>query len=180
MRQYRCLIKSYKISGYVTIRHQLHKMDKEIPKAQAQDVSYELHTLGWKAFQELCITITSEILGQTVQNYLTSKDGGRDGAFSGKWNLEKGGVEGSFTIQCKYSSNKDNKLKISALTDELNKAEKLAKKGLADNYIIITNYQITGKADEEIKKAFESIEGIRNCVVLGAEWITLKFTRVHD
>jgi hypothetical protein len=29
------------------------------PKVQAAEVTYELHTLGWKAFQNLCVTITA-------------------------------------------------------------------------------------------------------------------------
>jgi integrase len=40
---------------------------------------YELHRLGWNSFQQLCLTIAREILGQTVQSFLDSNDGGRDG-----------------------------------------------------------------------------------------------------
>ena len=36
-------------------------------KAQATELCYELHTLGWKAFQNLCITAIGEVFGQTVQ-----------------------------------------------------------------------------------------------------------------
>src|SRR5207249_4009281 len=53
--------------------------------AQAAEVSYALHTLGWKAFQDLCASITSEVWGQTVQSFLPSGDAGRDGAFTGEW-----------------------------------------------------------------------------------------------
>jgi hypothetical protein len=46
---------------------------------------YELHRLGWKDFQQLCLTIAREVLGQTVESFLDSNDGGRDGAFTGEW-----------------------------------------------------------------------------------------------
>ncbi len=39
---------------------------------------YDLHTLGWNSFQQLCLTITREILGQTVESFLDSGDGGRE------------------------------------------------------------------------------------------------------
>jgi hypothetical protein len=45
---------------------------------QAAEVDYDLHTLGWKAFQQLCVTVASEIWGQTVQGYFEGNDGGRD------------------------------------------------------------------------------------------------------
>lgn len=44
---------------------------------------YDLHRLGWNSFQQLCLTITREVLGQTVQSFLGSNDAGRDGAFAG-------------------------------------------------------------------------------------------------
>ena len=47
---------------------------------------YDLHILGWHSFQQLCLTITREILGQTVESYLDSADAGKDGAFAGIWN----------------------------------------------------------------------------------------------
>ncbi len=57
-------------------------------KVQASDVTYELHTLGWKAFQSLCVTIVGEIWGQSIQSFFDSKDGGRDGAFYGRITLK--------------------------------------------------------------------------------------------
>jgi hypothetical protein len=46
---------------------------------------YDLHSLGWHSFQQLCLTVTKEILGQTVESFLDSNDGGTDGAFTGTW-----------------------------------------------------------------------------------------------
>jgi hypothetical protein len=46
---------------------------------------YDLHSLGWQSFQQLCLTVTREIPGQTVELFLDTNDGGRDGAFAGAW-----------------------------------------------------------------------------------------------
>ena len=31
---------------------------------------YDLYSLGWHSFQQLCLTVTREILGQTVESFL--------------------------------------------------------------------------------------------------------------
>jgi hypothetical protein len=68
-------------------------------------LNYDLHKLGWHSFQQLCLTIAREVLGQTVQSFLDSKDGGRDGAFAGTWKpQEREILKGKFVIQCKFSS----------------------------------------------------------------------------
>jgi hypothetical protein len=72
---------------------------------QANEISYELHTLGWKAFQDLCATIAGEVWGQTIQTFAPSHDAGRDGAFCGQWEQESGeAFKGTFTVQCKLLS----------------------------------------------------------------------------
>jgi hypothetical protein len=61
---------------------------------------YDLHKLGWNRFQQLCVTISREVLGQTVQSFLDSSDGGRDGAFSGTWKPNgREDLMGRFVIQ---------------------------------------------------------------------------------
>src|SRR4051794_32410347 len=112
--------------------------------AQANEISYELHSLGWKAFQDLCATITSEVWGQTVQKFLPSNDAGRDGAFSGEWQPKAGEVfKGSFTVQCKFTVKRNKTLHLSDVVGELEKVQKLAARGLATNYILMTNASLT-------------------------------------
>lgn len=142
---------------------------------QANEVSYELHTLGWKAFQNLCVTIVSDVWGQTVQVFFDSHDGGRDGAFQGTWKDEKGKLyEGSFTVQCKFTSSSTKIIKLSDLSDEVEKAKRLASKGLAHNYFLFTNAKLTGNNEEKIKKEFESIPDLNCFRAYGNNWITLK------
>jgi hypothetical protein len=135
--------------------------------------SYELHSLGWKAFQQLCVSIASDIWGQTVQGFFDSQDGGRDGAFHGTWTAKDGETfTGSFTIQCKFSQKPGQTLKASALSDEVEKAKRLAARGLADNYFLFTNMHVTGATDEALRKRFEAFPGVRRFQSYGAEQIS--------
>lgn len=142
-------------------------------KVQATEITYELHSLGWKAFQDLCITITSDIWGQTVQSFFDSHDGGRDVAFHGAWNSKQGeSFHGAFTVQCKFTAKRDKTLTLSDLKDELAKAERLASRGLADNYILFTNARLTGVSEEKIKAAFEKTPGLKHFAAYGCERIS--------
>ena len=148
-------------------------MRNHLPKVHApQSVTYELHSLGWKAFQELCATIMRELMGQHVQQFFDSRDGGRDGAFNGEWRPVKGArYRGQFTVQCKFSAKRDKQLSLKDLTDEKSKAERLAASGLATHYILMTSMNVTGVADEQICKSFTGLKGLRTCTVYGYEWI---------
>ena len=103
-------------------------MTKSIsPKVQGGEVTYELHSLGWKAFQNLCVTVMSEVWGQVVQSFFDSHDGGRDGAFHGTWIPVTGeSFQGTFTAQCKFTAKADKCLQLSDLKDEFAKAKRLA------------------------------------------------------
>ena len=134
---------------------------------------YELHRLGWKAFQDLCIAIAEERLQRPVQTFLPTKDAGRDGAFLGAWN-SNGDQES--TIQCKYTSKPSQNLTVSLLSDELPKVRRLAQRGLAHDYIILTNHTVTGSAELKIKNAFEAV-GVKRCRVFHRDWI---ISQIHQ
>lgn len=142
-------------------------------KVQAAEVTYELHSLGWKAFQNLCITIVADVWGQVVQSFLDSRDGGRDGAFRGSWKPAGGeSFKGSFTVQCKFTAKVDKTLMFSDLKEELTKARRLASQGLADNYFLFTNAHITGATEEEIKRHYEAVPGITCFAAYGRDRIS--------
>ncbi len=142
-------------------------------KVQATEITYELHSLGWKAFQDLCSTIVAEIWGQTIQTFFDSHDGGRDGAFHGEWLKQNGECfTGSFTVQCKFTAKQGALIKLSDLNDEFKKAERLVKKGLSDNYILFSNAELTGSNEEKIREKFESIPGLKNFSLYGRERVS--------
>lgn len=134
---------------------------------------YALHQLGWKAFQDLCVAIAEERLGRPVQTFLPTNDAGRDGAFLGTWDSLGAGES---TIQCKFTSVLSHNLSLSMLCDELPKAKRLAEKGLADDYIILTNHLITGESELQIKGAFQAV-GVGRCRVFHRDWI---IQRIHE
>lgn len=131
-----------------------------------------LHQLGWYGFQELSLTIAREVFGQTVMSFLNSRDGGRDGSFTGKW-VSNGqrAFEGKFVFQCKFTSRNNHNLKVSDLKDEFPKAQVLVKKGLCDIYILITNAGVSGTVAGKIEEKLKSF-GIPHTLVFGADWIS--------
>ncbi len=131
---------------------------------------FPLHLLGWKAFQDLCVGVAEECLRRPVQSFLPNNDAGRDGAFVGRWDGDDPAA-GESTIQCKFTSKLDSNLSLSMLSDELDKAAKLAALGLASDYIILTNHPVTGASELAIKAAFEAV-GVGRCRIFGADWIT--------
>jgi energy-coupling factor transporter ATP-binding protein EcfA2 len=134
-------------------------------------LNYNLTSLGWKAFQDLCGTILGEVLGQTYETFAPGQDGGRDGAFRGFWKtLDGEDLSGAFAAQCKFTG-KDIPLSRSLLKDDLSKAARLAQRGLADTYILMTNHVVTGKTAAAIEQSFRDA-GVKQVRVFGNERIT--------
>jgi hypothetical protein len=136
------------------------------------DIKFDLHKLGWKAFEDLVGTVLRNTMGQTVQAFSDGADGGRDAAFFGAWVAKAGcrPLSGSFAVQCKHVSQADRQVPKSVIDAELPKVERLAAEGLADNYLFFTNYAVSATKAAEIEKQFESA-GAGKAIVLGSEWI---------
>jgi hypothetical protein len=133
--------------------------------------SFAMHDLGWYAFQQLCHTVLREVLGQTVQSFLGSRDGGRDGAFQGTWTPRPGDpLSGAFVVQCKHTAKAGANLSPGDVDDELDKAEKLATTGKCDVYVLMTNAGIGGTTETKIREAFHA-RGIKHVLVLGGTWM---------
>jgi len=82
-------------------------MNKNPEKASLLGVvdNFPLHRLGWKSFQDLCVSVAEECLRRPVQTFLPTNDAGRDGAFVGRWDGSDPSA-GESTIQCKFTSNR--------------------------------------------------------------------------
>ena len=133
---------------------------------------FALHNLGWHDFQQLCLTITREILGQTVESFLDSVDGGRDGAFTGTWKRTgQDDLSGPFVIQCKFTSRINHALRKSDLSDEFEKAKKLVGLGLCDSYVLMTNAGLSGVGAGKIEALFKGV-GVKHVVMFGSTWIS--------
>ena len=135
--------------------------------------AYELHTLGWHAFQDLCATVLREIWGQSVQSFADSRDGGRDGAFYGTWHDTTKAMElpeGPFVLQCKFIARRDKTLTLSAVQDELVKVRRLVDRGFCKSYVLLSNARVTGESDANIRKALSG-EGVEHPLVLAGNWL---------
>ncbi len=132
---------------------------------------YDLHRLGWNSFQQLCLTIVREVLGQTVQSFLDSNDAGRDGAFAGNWTPTLGQhLSGNFVIQCKFSGKPGSLLTKSDIAEEIPKVRKLVAGCLCDVYVLMTNAGVSGKQEGQIKSALIGA-GAKHVLIYGPTWI---------
>ncbi|CAI3947113.1 unnamed protein product [Commensalibacter communis] len=121
-----------------------------------------LHTIGWKAFQDLCAQVCEDHLKTPVQIYREAQDGGQDAVFI---NEAK-----DATIQCKYTSDAQKHLKASDITSELDKVAELVKKGQADTYYFMTNMSIDAPIAEKIRAKLREY-GVQHPYVFGREWL---------
>ncbi len=132
---------------------------------------YDLHKLGWESFQRLCLTVTREILGQTVESFLNSHDGGKDGAFAGTWTGNGAeDLSGQFVIQCKFTSKREYNLRESDLSNEFEKAKNLVDKGVCDSFVLMTNAGVSGILETRIDQRLKSV-GVKHVRILGSVWI---------
>jgi hypothetical protein len=141
--------------------------------AQTTVVDFALHTLGWKAFQDLAVAVAAEVLGRPVQVFLSTQDGGRDGAFVGTWPGAADTPDAKSTIQCKFTGKAGATLALGDVSGELGKVASLAARGLAHDYVLLTNAGVSGEREAEIAAKFEAA-GARRARVLGREWLTLE------
>ena len=133
---------------------------------------FELHTLGWRAFQDLCAAVLRQVWGQSVQAFADSNDAGRDGGFYGIWDspAASSGMRdlpaGPFVVQCKHTRNPGGTLSPSGLEDEFRKVPALVRRGLCGSYVLMTNARVTGRAEAEIRDRLRRA-GVAHPLVLG-------------
>jgi len=128
-----------------------------------------IHSIGWKAFQDLCSQVIEEVLNRPVQLYREAQDGGQDAVFL----AIRDGEHSDATIQCKYSSDKARRLKPSDITRELDSVKQLAAAGQADTYVLMTSMGVDAPVAVEIRNKLRG-EGVKKPHVLGKEYLIRK------
>lgn len=137
---------------------------------------YNLHSLGWKAFETLSGNVMQHILGVTYTPFSEGKDAGRDGYFeglAGGISINDSIVSGKIAFQCKHSSKSNGSLSLSVVKSEFPKVKRLVEEFGIEHYIILTNRKLTAGNDETIRSFFTGINGLKSCVILGEEWFDL-------
>ncbi len=141
-------------------------------QVQGANVDLAIHTLGWKAFQDLCAQVCAETLGTTVSIYREAQDGGQDAVFQ----LRKAGSDqtgSEATVQCKFSGKADQRLRATAIDAELATVRELVAARRAETYYLITSLGVDAPVAAQIRdKLVEA--GVREPHVLGREWVTLQ------
>lgn len=138
-----------------------------IVAAQAYHVDFALHTLGWKAFQDLCAQVMEDELGATVSVYREAQDGGQDAVFLAK---SDDGLTVEGTVQCKFSSKREQRLRPSDITAEIKHVEQLVAKHMASVYYFITSMGVDAEVARDIRERLFTI-GVREPHVVGREWL---------
>lgn len=134
---------------------------------------YNLHRLGWTAFEDLCMQVMRVVLGETCTRFRPGPDGGRDGWFAGSASgllASQRALSGSFVIQSKHTSMAHQALDASDLTKDIEKLRKIASASPC-HYLLMTNRQVSAQAEARIRAAVEALSGVGTCNVLAETWI---------
>jgi hypothetical protein len=137
---------------------------------------FELHTLGWRAFQDLCGAVVRTVWGQSAQAFADSNDAGRDGAFYGVWHDPPAStglhdlLRGPFVLQCKHTKKAGSTLSAGDVEDEFDKVPSLVERGLCRSYVLMTNARVTGNSEEKILGRLRKA-GVEHPLVLGGQWV---------
>lgn len=142
------------------------------PEGQGLMVDLAIHTLGWKAFQDLCAQVCAEVFGTTISVYREAQDGGQDAVFLTRRSSEhEEQVEA--TVQCKFSSKADLRLRAGDINSELDTVRALVSSGRAKAYYLISSLGVDAPVAAEIRdKLIEA--GVVEPHVLGREWLTIQ------
>jgi hypothetical protein len=147
-------------------------VENVVPQAQGPLADLALHTLGWKAFQDLAAQICEECLGLTVSIYREAQDGGQDAVFLVRSKEQSNAIRVA-TVQCKFSSDPRKHLRLSDFSGEEKNVEQLVRDGEAHIYYLITNIPVDAPQAALIRARLSKL-GVGEQHVLGKEWITAK------
>ncbi|KPF45201.1 hypothetical protein IP87_06485 [beta proteobacterium AAP121] len=142
-------------------------------EAQAYHVDFSLHTLGWKAFQDLCAEMLAEELACTVSVYREAQDGGQDAVLQLNRRVDFETIPVVGTAQCKFSGKRNQRLQASDIAAELEHVEQLVAKGMGSVYFFMTSMGVDAGVAHQIRERLTSL-GVREPFVVGKEWIQQK------
>lgn len=126
-----------------------------------------LHTIGWRAFQDLCSQVCEVVLGRPVEIFREAQDGGQDAVFL--ISAENDALLIG-TVQCKHTSDAAKALKLSDLTAEIAHVEELVKAGQAETYVFMTNMSVDAPVAAAMRAKLRAL-GVRKPHILGRQYI---------
>jgi hypothetical protein len=126
-----------------------------------------LHTIGWRAFQDLCSQVCEVVLGRPVEIFREAQDGGQDAVFLTSSGSDPPSIG---TIQCKHTSEAGKALKAGDLSGEIENVEELVKAGLADTYAFMTNMSVDAPVAAAMRARLRAL-GVRKPHIFGRQYI---------
>ncbi len=127
-----------------------------------------LHTIGWRAFQDLCSQICEVTLRRPVEIFREAQDGGQDAVFLIPSNDPGSSPIG--TVQCKHTSDASKALRTSDLNAEVSHVRELVANGQADTYVFMTNMSVDAGVAMEIRARLREL-GVRKAHILGRQYV---------
>lgn len=126
-----------------------------------------LHTIGWRAFQDLCSQVCEVVLGRPVEIFREAQDGGQDAVFL----IPAGNTAPPIgTVQCKHTSDAAKALKLSDLTAEIDHVKELVKSGQANTYVFMTNMSVDAPVAVAMRTKLRVL-GVRRPHILGRQYL---------
>jgi hypothetical protein len=126
-----------------------------------------LHTIGWRAFQDLCSQVCEVVLGRPVEIFREAQDGGQDAVFLISSTNDAQPIG---TVQCKHTSDARRALKVGDLSAEIGNVEALVKAGQADTYAFMTNMSVDARVAVSMRAKLREL-GVRKPHILGRQYI---------
>jgi hypothetical protein len=127
-----------------------------------------LHSIGWKAFQDLCSQVCEEVLRRPVEIFRDAQDGGQDAVFLIPARTDDASNVG--TVQCKHSSDPTKRLHAGDLTPEIKHVEELVNLGQAHTYILMTNLSVDAPVAVKIRNRLRKL-GVKKPHILGKQYL---------
>ena len=127
-----------------------------------------LHTIGWRAFQDLCSQLCEVVLKRPVEIFREAQDGGQDAVFLLSAKAGERSPIGS--IQCKHTSNSAMKLKAEHISPEISHIKSLVQNGQAHTYIFITNMSVDAPVALKIRHRLTNL-GVSKVHVFGKHYL---------
>lgn len=127
-----------------------------------------LHTIGWRAFQDLCAQVCEVVLERPVEVFREAQDGGQDAVFL--LPAPEGEDAAVGTIQCKHTSDARKALAFGDLTPEVEHVQQLVLAGQADTYVLMTNMSVDAPVAVKIRAELRRL-GVHKPHVLGKQYL---------
>jgi len=127
-----------------------------------------LHTIGWRAFQDLCSQVCEVVLGRPVEIFREAQDDGQDAVFLLPPPTENAAAVG--TVQCKHSSDPNKPLRVKDLGPEIAHIRQLVQAGQADTYVLMTSMSVDAPVAVAIRDRLRAL-GVRKPHILGRQYL---------